>query len=334
MFKNKIIAIQFIAVMVGILLLAIKFFAYAKTNSNTILSDALESIINVVAGGIGLYSLYISSLPKDENHPYGHGKIEFISAGIEGTMITLAGLLIIGKSVYNLFYPEAIQEISLGILIAGFAGVVNYILGAVSVHYGKKENSIALTASGKHLKSDAYSTVGLVVGLAIIHWTGIVYLDSAIALFFGALICWTGFPIIKESIAGIMDEVDPELINKVVDILDQDRSKNWIDVHNLRIIKYGSQLHLDCHLTLPWYYNVQEAHNEVDNLEDLLRKQVDPNMELFVHVDACPVSSCNFCQNKDCPFRQADFAGTVAWTPELVMTNKKHGLPEENTASV
>lgn len=322
--KQENVRVQLLAVIVGILLLVGKFIAYYLTNSNTVLTDALESIINVVAGSLGLYSLIIAALPKDENHPYGHGKIEFISAGVEGTLITLAGLIIIFKSIYSLFYPNPIQQIDLGIYITATAGLINYLLGLMVERRGQKSNSLAMVASGRHLKSDAYSTVGLVVGLGILYFTNYVWLDSIIALIFGAIIGWTGSHIIKESVSGIMDEVDYKLVDHVVTILNEHRHPNWIDVHNLRIIKYGGDLHFDCHLTLPWYFNTIEAHTEVDRLEELLQTQIEAPVELFIHVDPCIPQSCSICQVNDCPKRQAPFEKKIEWELKNIMLNRKH----------
>ncbi|MCP4440252.1 MAG: cation transporter [Aureispira sp.] len=322
--KRENVKVQLLAVLVGILLLLGKFLAYYLTNSNTILTDALESIINVVAGSFGLYSLIVAALPKDENHPYGHGKIEFISAGVEGTLVTIAGLLIISKSIYNLFYPGPIQQIDIGIYITAGAGLINYLLGAMVERKGHKSNSLAMIASGKHLKSDAYSTIGLVVGLGVLYFTNYVWLDSVIAIIFGGIIGWTGYHIVKESVSGIMDEVDYKLVDHVVKILNEHRHPHWIDVHNLRIIKYGADLHVDCHITVPWYFNTVEAHAEVDRLEDLLQSQIDVPVELFIHVDPCIVESCSICQLTDCPKRQAPFEEIIEWELDNIMRNRKH----------
>lgn len=329
------ISLQRFTVLIGVILLAGKFFAYYITHSSTVLTDALESIINVVAGILGLYSLMLSAQPKDENHPYGHGKVEFISAGVEGTLISLAGIIIIGQAVWSLIFGgKEITQIDIGLYITAFAGAVNYGLGRLTEKQGHKTGSLALIAGGKHLKSDAYSTVGMVFGLFAIfllqnvweapYWAQVV--DNVVAIIFGLFIGWTGYGILRESVAGIMDEVDYPLVKNMVKLLNENRHNDWIDVHNLRIIKYGPSLHIDCHLTLPWYYDTREAHDEVDRLEMLLRSSIDTSVELFVHVDPCIPSSCHLCQKSDCTKRAADFTGKVEWTAELIMKNKKHGL--------
>jgi len=213
-----------------------------------------------------------------------------------------------------------------GILITAVAGAINYFMGYLVERRGKKAHSIALTASGKHLKSDAYSSVGVVIGLAILYFTNLVWLDNAIALIFGGLIGWTGYGIIKESVAGIMDEVDVSLVEEIVEVLNTHRHENWMDIHNLRVIKYGNALHIDCHLTVPWYFNTVEAHQEVDRLEELLTQQSSSPIEFFIHVDACVPTSCFLCRKMDCPQRIEDYKMRMEWTPQNVMLNRKHGL--------
>jgi len=323
---NRLITTQRITLLVGIILLIIKFIAYFLTSSNTILTDALESIVNVVAGGFGLFSLYIAALPKDENHPYGHGKIEFVSAAVEGVLISMAGVLILIKSLYNLQYPIPIHDVDTGIWITAVAGLINYLLGAYVEKQGKVASSMVLIASGKHLKSDGYSTLGMVLGLATILFTNWLWLDSIIAILFGFIILKTGIDVIKSSMAGIMDEVDYPLVSEIVQLLDKNRHSDCIDVHNLRVIKYGTALHIDCHITIPWYFNTRQAHTEVDRLEELLAGNTEKPIEFFIHVDPCIPESCTICNKKNCPVRQADCEQNVEWTVENIMLNQKHFL--------
>lgn len=316
--------LQWLVVVVGVLLLAVKFLAWYITGSNAILTDALESIINVLAGSFALYSLFYASRPRDLNHPYGHGKIEFISASIEGSLIVLAGLAIIGKAIYNFIYPQELEQLNLGMLLTLIGGVVNFGVGWAAERQGRKSGSVTMEAGGKHLKSDAYSTAGLLVGLGLIILTGAVWLDNAVAIVFGGIICFTGVRIVRQSIAGILDEADYKLLERVVRILDENRRPNWIDIHNLRIIKYGRTLHIDCHLTVPWYLNVLEAHEEVEAVEQLIRSETDQKVELFVHTDPCVPASCEICTKADCDVRQEEFRTRRKWTLEDVIRNQKH----------
>jgi divalent metal cation (Fe/Co/Zn/Cd) transporter len=151
-----------------------------------------------------------------------------------------------------------------------------------------------------------------------------VWIDSVVALIFALLIVFTGYKIIRNSLKGIMDEADEELLKKMVALLENNRVDNWIDLHNFRIIKYGSTLHLDCHLTVPWYLNVHEAHREVYGLNELVNENFGESIELFVHTDGCLDYSCEICQKQQCSVRKAPFTHRVAWTVENVSTNHKH----------
>lgn len=318
---------QRIALYVGIGLMALKFLAWWITNSNAILTDALESIINVVAAGFGLYSIWLSAMPRDENHPYGHGKIEFISAGFEGALILLAGLTIIAKASYNLLYPQPIAQLDLGLLLTAVAGAVNFGLGFYLQRLGRKQHSLILTASGAHLKSDAYSSVGLVAGLGLVMLTDLPILDNIMAIFFGGVILFTGFKLVRTSIAGIMDEADDHLIREMVEALQAERRRQWIDVHNFRVIKYGATLHIDCHMTLPWYFTTRQNFQEVKAFERLMMAHTERPVELFVHIDPCdPPENCRLCPVRDCPERKAPQEERLDWTLDNIKENQKHRI--------
>jgi len=316
--------VQKTIVVISIVLFIAKMLAWFLTNSVAILTDALESTVNVVAGLIGLYSLYVSAKPRDMDHPYGHGKAEFISAAVEGTLILVAGIIIIYEAVNNLFHPATLKKLDWGILLVAATAVVNYIAGTYCMNIGKTNNSLALIASGKHLRSDTYTTGGIVAGLALLYFTNIFWIDSAVAILFAFIIIYTGYKIIRTSLAGIMDQADEQLLKELVVSLNENRNINWVDMHNLRIIKYGSVLHMDCHLTVPWYFNVHEAHNEVDALSGLVRKKFGESVELFVHSDGCLDFSCPICIKDDCPVRKHAFVEKVEWTMENILSNKKH----------
>jgi len=320
------IRIQKGVVALAAVLLIIKFSAWLLTHSVAILTDTLESIVNLVAGVFGLYSLYLSAKPRDEDHPYGHGKIEFLSAAVEGTMICVAAVLIIIEAVQALFNPTPLHQLNYGLVLIAFAGVVNYIAGAVSIRIGTKNNSFALVASGRHLQTDTYSTIGIVAGLVLIYFTQIQWLDSVVALVFSGIILFTGLKIVRHSVAGIMDESDVQLLEQLVKLLNAHRKENWIDLHNVRIIKFGGTLHLDAHLTVPWYLNVHEAHVEIETIARLVRTQFGDSLELFVHSDGCLDFSCRICEKKGCEVRQFPFERRVLWTVNNLIKDKKHHI--------
>jgi len=324
--QHQNLSIQKWVATISVILLVVKFVAYYLTQSVAVLTDAMESIVNVAAGFIGLYSLYIAAKPRDINHPYGHGKAEFLSAAVEGTLVLSAGALIIYKAVQHLIFPVAITSIDKGIFLVGATAVVNLAMGLVGVRFGKRNQSLALIASGRHLISDSYSTFGIIVGLLLILFTKLIWVDSLVAILFGLFIIYTGYRILRRSIAGIMDEADEELLSRMIQLLNLNRRENWVDLHNLRVIKYGSVLHVDCHLTVPWYLNVQEAHGEIEALAALIRKEFGELLELFVHSDGCLYVQCPICIKTTCPVRHHPLEKRIEWTLENILKDKKHQL--------
>lgn len=315
---------QRITLYIGVALLGIKFFAWWMTASNAILTDAAESIVNVLAALLGLYSIYLSSQPRDQNHPYGHGKVEFISASVEGVLILIAGLVLIIKSVYNLVNPVEVSEITLGIYLVAFAGIVNFAFGTYLQNRGKQVNSLALEASGKHLRSDGWSSAGLVAGLVIYYFFPLWWLDSVLAIIFGGVIAISGYRILRRSVAGIMDEADIKLLNALVKKLNINRRDPWIDIHNFRVVKYGPQLHIDAHLTLPYYYKLTDVHDEVEELNNMVDQHCGSSVEMFVHVDPCNPRACRYCAVEDCPFRKEPYTERIIWTMDVVTKNQQH----------
>lgn len=324
--SQKNLQLQRLVAIASSVLLIAKFVAYYLTHSVSVLTDALESIVNVVAGFIGLYSLYVAAKPRDMDHPYGHGKAEFISAAVEGTLVLSAGLIIIYSAVQNLLHPVPLHQLDMGIYLIGATGIINWVLGFISLRQGRKNGSVALVASGKHLQTDTYSTAAIIAGLVLISLTHYLWIDGAVAIGFGLFIVYTGYRIVRTSLAGIMDEADLILLEKMVDVLEKNRRDNWIDLHNLRVIKYGNVLHLDCHLTVPWYLNVHQAHFEIDELAKLIRSNFGESLELFVHNDGCLYFQCDICKKTDCPVRQHSFKRTVDWTLDNALQNEKHSL--------
>ena len=318
--------LQKIITVIAITLFIVKLAAWFITNSLAILTDALESIVNIVAGFLGLYSLSLSAKPKDADHPYGHGKVEFISSAIEGTLIITAGFFIIYKAVQNLFYPHEIAKLNFGILLVSATAVVNFIAGSICLATGKRNKSLQLIAGGKHLITDTYSTLGILAGLAVIYFTGYTFIDNLIACIVAIIIIYTGYTIVRPSIAGIMDEADKTLLNDIVDCLNKNRRENWIDIHNMRIIKYGSTLHCDCHLTVPWYLNVREAHAEIEALGELIKNEFGEAVELFVHSDGCQEYSCRICSKQNCMVRLHQFEKRITWTIENISHDAKHDI--------
>lgn len=319
--QKKVILLSLV---VGILLMLAKFTAYFITSSNSILTDASESIVNILASLFAFYSIYVAAQPKDLNHPYGHGKVEFFSVFIEGALIIIAGILISIKSVYNLFYPHEISDLIIGTIIIGVSGLINYALGYYLIDQSKKHNSLTLYADGKHLQTDFYTSAGLVIGLLLIYFTGLNYLDSILSIAIGIFIIYSGYKLVRRSVSGLMDESDSDTSDEIIAILNKHRKESWIDMHNLRTQRYGPDIHIDCHLTLPYYFDLNKVHREVSEVDKLVNNQANSRTEFFIHADPCMPECCHYCRMPECPVRSEPKSMDIVWTTENVTKNQKH----------
>lgn len=296
------------------------------THSLSVLSDALESIVNVLAGAIGLYSLYVASKPKDKEHPYGHGKAEFISAAFEGSLIITAGLIIFYEAIHAFFNPTQLHSLDNGIWVLLTTAFLNLFAGWMAKRMGKKNKSLALISSGQHLILDSFTTFAVTIGIGIVLLTNLTGIDAGLAVLMSFWIIYNGYQIIRASLAGIMDEADLALLEEVIAELNKKRNVNWVDLHNLRVIKYGSLMHIDCHLTVPWYLNVNEAHQVVEDFTTLIRNKFGASIEFFVHTDGCMPYSCPICSVENCKERKTPFEKKLNWTIENVLSDLKHQL--------
>lgn len=311
---------------VGIILFLAKLLAWRLTNSDAVFSDAMESIVNIIAAFMGLYSLYLAAKPKDEAHPYGHGKVEFITSGVEGALIIFAGIVIIVQAADSLLNKNIPGKLDWGMAIVASTAILNYILGYLSYQKGLKENSLVLQSSGKHLQSDTITTGGVVLSLIIVYFTKLFWLDAVVAILFGGYIIFVGYKIVRKSLSGIMDEADLGLLKNLAQFLNQNRKPEWIDVHNMKIQQFGSRLHIDAHLTLPWYFQLRDAHDEMEKMIVLIAKNSDRKIEFNFHMDDCKPISCEICQISECPVRQRKFAGKVDWSFENITQPDKHTI--------
>lgn len=313
-----------VALVVSVVLMLAKFSAYFITASNFVLTDAAESIVNVVASSFAFFSIYIASRPRDENHPYGHGKIEFFSVFLEGALISIAGVGILFKSVYGLFYPQVIHDLLTGAIIIGVTGAINGALGYYMINRGKTLKSVTLDADGRHLLTDMVTSGGLVLGLLLINFTGLIWLDGVLSIVVGLYICYSGYQLIRKSVAGLMDETDFAVVEHIIAVLNEQRKPEWIDIHNLRAQKYGHELHLDCHMTLPNYFDLNRVHQEVTLVDKMINEKAGVPTELFIHTDPCLPECCHYCSMPNCPIRSEAKRVDIEWTMENIIRNKKH----------
>jgi cation diffusion facilitator family transporter len=319
--KQRLIILSFL---VSLAIMGAKFYAYYASGSTTLLTDALESIVNVVAAAFAYYSIYLASQPRDLNHPYGHGKIEFFASGLEGVLILLAAMYIFLHAWQHLYARPELTRLDLGIIISLSSAAVNGILGYYLVSQGKSSHSPAIVADGKHLKLDALNGVFVVIALIITYVTNLFWIDSIASLIFASVMCWQGLNLIREAIAALMDETNPEVFQKVIQWIVSNKKQEWIDLHNLRVQQYGGDLHIDCHLTLPRYWDLNRVHDEIHEFEVTIGQVLPTNIEIFVHVDPCLDECCQHCPMANCQIRQHEFIKEIEWNKVNLALNQKH----------
>lgn len=323
--KSKEFSIISLSLIVSFIITIAKFYAYIDTHSVAILSDALESIINVIAGAFACYSIYLASKPKDLNHPYGHGKVEFFSIGFEGGMILIAGCLILYKAVETFIVPHELHKLNLGIFIVVIAGIINFLLGIFLIRSGRKIPSITISGNGQHILTDAWSSLGLIAALVLIHFTGWQWLDPVASLLLGTLIIIKGYKLVRHSVSGLMDETDMKIVDNITQILNENRRSPWIDIHNMRVQQYGQNYHIDCHITMPYYFTLEQVHSEIKHVELTVNRHFTKgNVECFFHTDPCVPDSCPYCLMPDCPVRKYPFEKKIEWTRKTVLPNRQH----------
>jgi len=294
--------------------MAAKFYVYRLTGSSAVLSDALESIINVVASSFAIVSIIMSAIPPDESHPYGHGKIEFFSAGFEGALIVLAALGIFRVGVAHLLAPRPLPQLDTGLMLLVAVSAVNLLLGLGLVRVGRVTRSITLEADGRHILTDVYTSVGVVGGLALVRLTDWYWMDGLAACLVGVHILFVGAHLIRSSYKGLMDAADPEVLKQITEVVLAHRRPTWIDIHKLRAWNAGSRIHVDLHLILPREMPLEEAHREADDLEQAILSEVPGAESVLVHMDPCERDNCPICGRSRCDHRERPFRRTSAWT--------------------
>ncbi|MFZ7125181.1 MAG: cation diffusion facilitator family transporter [Desulfobacterales bacterium] len=311
------------SVAVGLGLLGAKFYAYHLTRSSAILSDALESIVNVAAAVFALYSIFIATRPADECHPYGHGKIEYFSGGFEGALIILAAIGIFRVGWQHLVHPQPIPQLEAGALIVLFAALVNLLLGIALIRIGRRTRSLALEADGHHLLTDVYTSAGVLVGLLVVRLTGWLWVDGAVAFLVGANVLWSGGRLIRQSFRGLMNAADPMLMNAISRLIVENRRPAWINVHRLRAWRSGAEVHIDLHLILPKDMSLEDAHFEADFLEKLLLDKIPGAASVLVHMDACRDGDCPVCGKPGCTSRKFDPLDDSGWSGDDMVTARQ-----------
>ena len=312
--------ILYVAVILSALLMGAKFLAYYITASSAILSDALESIINVVAASFALGSVILSAKPPDSSHPYGHGKIEYFSAGFEGAMIILAAISIFHQGVQKILDPLAMPDLDIGIGLLVAVSALNAALGYSLIRIGSKLRSDAVFAHGKHIITDVYTSGAVIIGLLVVMATGQWFIDGLIACLVGANITISGLFLVRRAFSGLMHESDRSLLEDICDVLTRHRKDTWIDLHQLRAWRSGQRVFVDFHLILPRDISLEKAHGEVKELESFFRRHFGEETEIFVHLDPCEDPECIVCSNDPCDLRKDETNHRKLWSLDAINT--------------
>ncbi len=315
--RTRLLAIM-ASLAIGMALMGLKFYAYYLTQSAAILSDALESIINVIASAFAMVSILISAKPADKTHPYGHGKVEYFSAGFEGALIMLAAIGIFKLGWMHIRSAAPLPNLGDGMLLLLGATVVNLVLGLALVRIGRQTESLPLIADGKHVLTDVYTSGGMLIGLFLVQITKLYWLDGLIAMLLGVNILVTGFLLVRQSVSGLMNTRDPLLLKEIADLLEKQRQEQQIDVHNLRAWRSGSEVHIDFHLILPGDFTLEQAHRESDRLESIINEHFQHQSTVLIHLDPCTVENCPICAMRRCQSRQEPYTQQTDWSAQCI----------------
>lgn len=336
--RRRIIAIS-LSVAVSAALMAVKFYVYWITESSAILSDALESIINVVASTFAFGSIILAAKPPDRSHPYGHGKIEFFSAGFEGALIVLAAIGIVKTALPQILHPNDLPNLGNGLSILFATSVVNLLLGIGLIRVGRRTRSLVLVADGQHIMTDVYTTTGVLAGLFLVSQTGWYWLDGGIACLVAVNILVTGGRLIRHAFSGLMDASDPELLEEISRLVTVNRRSTWIDIHRLRAWRSGNRVYVDFHLILPRNLSLEEAHKEVTDLEKILRSQLAGAADALIHAEPCVEPDCPVCAYDPCSLRRETARHQSIWHRDAITggttesehaENREEEIPEGN----
>jgi cation diffusion facilitator family transporter len=302
---------------VSLVLLAVKFTAYYLTGSAAVFSDALESVVNVLASGVAAYSLWLAHQPADATHPYGHGKVEFLSSGFEGGMILLAALVIAFRAVESIVHGPSVEQLDLGLVLLGAAGAVNAALGTYLVAVGRRGGSSALTADGWHLLSDALTTAAVLVSLLLVRLTGAAIIDPIAALVVAASIAWLSARLLVRSSAGLMDQQDQSdtrLLRRILDshVGREGAAPQICSYHKLRHRHSGRYHWIDFHLVVPAAWDVRRGHDAASAIEHEIEQVLGG--DATAHVEPC--------DQPDCPACRPDAGGALGATATSDSTNR------------
>ncbi len=313
---------------VSLLVFALKTAAAIKTQSTALFSDALETLVNIAAAIISLIVLKFISQPKDENHPYGHGKAEFISSAVEGGFVFSAGLAIFLEASRNLISPsKQIEFNDLGLVLSLAATILNVFLVIYLKRASASRQSVMLNASSVHVMSDVWTTIAVLLALGVSRMTGFLWIDPLTALFLACFLFHEGYKVLRESFSGLTDELDPQILNELSKafqkVMNDGQSPGLIDIHDVKFIRSGNFHHVDAHLVVPRFWDVGKTHIFQEELEKNIVTAYRFDGEVAFHIDPCGPEDCVTCDYKNCPVRSEAFVQRKSFTPEQVAGKKK-----------
>ena len=304
---NRNVKVAFFTLAISLVVLALKTKAYYATYSLAVMSDALETVVNVITAVIALYAVKFSAAPADDDHPYGHGKSEYLSASFEGGLIFFAAMAIIFQSVQSFFTVNEKLDVFNGNSYLIGATLINLATGSYLVRYGKGKESEALRASGKHILADVLTTLGIFVGLILVKVTGILWIDSVVGLLAGLVLVYEAYKILRDTSNVLMDGVDIPSMQLLAEIINQSKVDVVIDIHHVKIIRSGSFHHIDAHVVVPEYLDVATVHDMTHEFESTVVKGYKYDGEIAFHIDPCKRAYCKQCSFLDCKIRKLPF---------------------------
>ena len=283
--KENLTKFAWLSIAAAVVTISLKTAAYYFTGSVGLLSDALESLINLAAAIVALFTLKIAASPADEEHAFGHDKAEYFSSGIEGSLIFIAAISIAYTAFQRLISPQPLEQLGIGLIVSGVATVVNFAVAGILIRTGKKHHSLVLEADGHHLMTDVWTSIGVIIGVGLVSLTGWLRLDPIIAILVAINIVWTGFSLIKRSVLGLMDTaVAPELQNLAEDILKSRIEKEGITYENFRSRQSGMKKFFYFDMQFPNEWTIKKVHQIADEIEIEIQKTI-PNSTVFSHLE-------------------------------------------------
>ncbi|MCX7764074.1 MAG: cation diffusion facilitator family transporter [Bacteroidia bacterium] len=317
----------------AILVLLLKAAAYITGGSAGFFSDAGESLINVLTALLGLYGVWWSRQPRDREHPYGHGKIDSLIAAIQAIIVVVTAGILAFSILGGKYAPAQVDNLPEVVLYQGGAIGINSTLAFFLWYASRKHRLTILRAESYHLLSDVATSLVVLLNFFALKWGLPASVDRLVGLGVVLVVGYGALRILRDTGAALVDAQDPRLLNRLTELIKAHHRPEWIDIHNVRIQRYGQALHVDGHITLPWYWSLREAHEAMKALEDVLRKELQVEVEFFWHMDPCEPVCCPFCELRACPHRKAPFKKKTSLTPEKLFINQKAwepGLPHQS----